>query len=224
MDAAPASSCSSVTPRQRGVRAGGAALQVHVAHRQRHDGDARPAPGGPSCARRRRRAGSTSEQQWPTRMLPLKPCRIAMWAISIEAAPGSPLSSTWKSRSRPALEASRKIASSTAGSSGQRIGDAADGLAAAAQPSPPIVGQYGLLPSARSMREQRRRLQRRCGRPNVAQLAEDRPGDAVCGRSGCRDACGWRPCRAHRRSAARTPCAPATSSADQRRRGRRRRR
>ena len=56
---APVSSWSSVTPRQRGVRPARAVLQVHVAHRQRDDGDAglgdaldrRLAP-PPSAARR----------------------------------------------------------------------------------------------------------------------------------------------------------------------------
>ncbi len=46
------SSCSSVTPRERGVAAADPVLQVHVAHRQRDDGDARLAP--PCRASRKR--------------------------------------------------------------------------------------------------------------------------------------------------------------------------
>ena len=67
--------------------------------------------------------------------------------------------------------------------------------------------------NAKSTAKQRRSLQLDAAAPALARLGEDRPADRASAGRRCRYGCGSRACRAHRRSAGRTPCARATSRA-----------
>ncbi len=106
-------SCTSVTPRQRGVRPATRSCRYML-----HMGSTTmemPASATRATVSRAKSSGwMESEQQWPHMMLPLKPRLSAVSAISRSArAPLSPLSSTCRSRSRPRASASAKKWSSS---------------------------------------------------------------------------------------------------------------
>ena len=155
-----------------------AVLQVHVAHRQRHHGDAGlgdPLDRAPSASRS---SCTESTQQWPASDLAGEAGldhRIGEMRAA-RASSGRAVSSTWRSRSRPSSPASStrcSMASALCGSDGDGAAEhAADALAVLARPPSSASGRAACRgrpappPATRSGRAQ-------C----VAHLGEHLPAD-----------------------------------------------
>ena len=123
----------------------------------------------------------------------------------------------------PCARASANSASSASSSAGTMIGRRRRAARTVGVDHRLDVGAYAPRPSARSIGNSGDGLQLDAAAPALAHLGEHRPADLGLRRRRCRYGCGWRACRAHRRSAGRNPCARATSlGASSWRRGRRR--
>ena len=162
------SSCSAVTPRQRGVRPGVAVLQVHVAHRQRDDADAGLRDESRSCARARRRPGAPASSNGRRGSGRESGARArSRRSRASERAAGSAVSSTWKSRSQPLRSASANRRVERLLQPRDHVGHGAEHAASRARRPSPRSSPCAPSSSAKSIAEQRRRPAGRCGRASA---------------------------------------------------------